>query len=320
MKQRDTYFDSIAGLLIIVMIINHIKQWSNLTELPIIKNLDIIVFTIMPWFFFKAGMYFKNDNNNNVIRKIRQRYIKPFIYFSIIGQFFFVFYMMQNGNHDIKDYIVVPVKTLLISGAVSGNLPLWFLIPLSFVYLILNNCKNKENLLLLFTILVYSAVCFWDIKLPYYIYTILSGLIFYIIGLKMKKIQFNNYVFIASLIIYLSIYMFIPSKVDMRSNILISGYYVLWFIFGICGVITFNNLFKRIKFLNIGFLEKIGIDSMVYYVVHWIIIVLSVTVLNALNVTDPYVKFSTISLACLILLPLSKKLLSTPKLKFLIGK
>lgn len=84
-KTRDISLDSVAGLLIIVMIIGHIIQRLGLDNIRLSYYLQLFFPYFMVWFFFKAGMLFKAKPMKQLVINKFNRLIIPFILWSLIG-------------------------------------------------------------------------------------------------------------------------------------------------------------------------------------------------------------------------------------------
>ena len=56
--RRQSHIDSVAGLLIIHMILGHCIQVTDSRDLTLYKWMQVLSFFI-PWFFFKLGMFYK---------------------------------------------------------------------------------------------------------------------------------------------------------------------------------------------------------------------------------------------------------------------
>lgn len=304
MKERELYLDTVAGLLIIHMILGHIFQWCNLTDISFYQNMNILFF-FMPWFFFKAGMFFKIEDKRDIIQKIWKRYLRPFFVFTLIGQFLYSIKLYQNGYHDIMYYVLIPIKELVIWGSTMGNLPLWFLISLSVVVLLEHYFYKKMQLIGFVAILIACILNYYQYdNIPLYMGNICTGLFFYSIGYNIRNLQYKNIIFIISIVGYFAIYIFSPSFVDMRSNKLICGNYLIWIIFSIMGIIVINNIFKRVRLINKFYLDEIGRNSIIYYVLHWIMLIVISIILNALGIEDKWNVFFIILVSCIVLLPL----------------
>lgn len=302
------------------MILVHIFQKSELTNTAYYQSLNILFF-FMPWFFYKSGMFFKEKRIYEKIVYVWKRYLIPFVIFSIIGHFFHCIKLLINGDYNITHYVIFPIIDFIFLGSIPGNLALWFLFSLSIVSIIYIYIYNYFKRLWVFIILVPFLINYFHIDgVPLYICNALTGLFFYGIGYNLRMLQYNNYIFAISLLGYILIYYFVPSIVDMRTNKLISGYYLLWIISSLMGIISINNIFKRINAFNNLKLNLIGKSSISYYVSHWIILTISSILIEIMCVENSWNHFYFMFFSCIITLPIINKFLQKENIKFIIGK
>lgn len=319
-KTRDISLDSVAGLLIIVMILGHVIQRLGLDGGRLSYYLQLFFPYFMVWFFFKAGMLFKSKPMKQVVIDKFNRLIIPFILWSLIG------YPVQVARDIIEIYtgggkkiieicLLNPLKSLLAQGSMSSNLPLWFL-PSLFITIIVSNrliCLHKKKYLYTILILILLFIIqLTPIRLPLYIGNILLGIFFFMIGNSLKELQYHKLVFLISGIVSLLILVLLPSFVDFRANKLIFGNYYIWLFASIFNCIFINNIFKRISFLNRLKLNIIGKDSMNYYISHWIVIGLTVIIFkDIMNIKNLYVLFAVTIMSLICLLPPINRLLKS---------
>lgn len=138
-------------------------------------------------------------------------------------------------------------------------------------------------------------------------------------GFILKNIQYNKYIFILSLIIYIGIIICIPTFVDFRSNTFSKGNYCAWMLSSLAGIITFNNIFKYTS-LQLDLLNSIGKDSMSYYVTHWII--LGITYLFFFSFIEQGNKetwFILYIISLIILLPIANIILKKNQFSWTLG-
>lgn len=276
MRDRDNSIDIVAGLLIIHVILGHIFQWAHMNSFYAPVNRVLVFF--MPWFFFKSGMFFKEKPYNQVLLNTK-RLLLPFAVFSLIGQFFWSIMMFVDGDRVISHYLLSPFKTLLAEGAINGNLPLWFLLTLCVVQCVYSLAQSKRGLVLVASLLAAYLLNEIGYSKPYLLANCCSGLFFYSAGHILKEYQYKTSIALLSMVIGITILFMFPSIVDMRSNHLFSGNYFIWCLYCIAAIITFNNLSR---FLKIGLITTpmsfIGRNSMIFYVLHWIIMTVVLTI------------------------------------------
>lgn len=324
LKKRDQSLDLISGILIIHMIYYHICIFTN-------TNYDLgnILFFFMPWFFFKSGMFFcYNPETQCEIKKNAKKLLIPFFWFSLIGLFFFYIELIISNDYNWLHYISFPYS-LLLSGSISANSPLWFLSTLFIVKVSYNLLNNLLPIHIILSISVGIALlCFFlGLSRPFYLANSAVGLFFYSLGHKFKDLQYQKIVVIISIIVFSLIACCNFSVVDMFQNKLTHGNYLLWFPFALSGIVVINNLGKLFpphnSLILYRLLISVGNNSINFYVIHWIILIICKTLMLKLfhfDINNYEYLFSQI-LFCITALPIINYYLRNKAyLKFLIGK
>ena len=273
--ERDNTLDCTCGILIIHMILGYIFQWSQLTATHFYRWMNILYF-FMPWFFFKAGIFYKKTPVKRVLSTGFRRLIVPFIALSLIGHAFLCISFVQEGVHTWQDFLISPIKDILLLEATTGNFPLWFLLSLFFTKILYSLLNTQIPPTYITGTSCLS--CFSHILVPYSIskllaqYSLRPILLFDRIPTQRVAIQKN---LVLSALIYISTLILTPSFVDMRSNTLLSGYYPIWLIGAIAGCITLNNICRSAKKYLLPILCTIGYHSILFYISHWIFLIIT---------------------------------------------
>lgn len=287
-QKRDYSIDVISGVFICNMILGHCILMSGTFYLPFTKNLNYLYF-FMPWFFFKSGQFFHCKTQKIIIKESYRRLLLPFFIFSIIGHFFEILNIALSKNICYQISNLLPIKSLIIQGAIPANLPLWYLLSLFFVRtignIIIKTTSNKQTIGVIALIFICIALLlfFNNVRYPLYLSNICTGLFFFLMGYIFKEIQFHLFFFIISFCGYLCFCIFGLTIVDMRLNKLLHGFYLLFPIASIMGIVFINNIIKRLN-IRCRPLEFIGKNSMDFYVLHWIIITVVFIIINTLEI------------------------------------
>ena len=278
MQNRNYILDEIAGLLIIYMIVYHIMQWAGLQNSEGMQIMSYLNF-FMPWFFYKGGVFFKKNDMQSMLSKSFNRLLMPYILWSMVGVAVFGFISCYiYHTHTIFEYIKMNIYQLATEGCVPGNLPLWFLLALFAVRIIINECMIRNIHVIVPTlagICISAFLHFFNISLPHYINNISSGVFFFGMAILLKNASQENSIKIVSIILFVLLSIISKPIVDIRDNTLLDGYYMLWPLWSIVGIITINTLFEYIhKIIKspISPLFFIGKHSLAFYVIHWPII------------------------------------------------
>jgi len=148
--------------------------------------------------------------------------------------------------------------------------------------------------------------------IPKLIATSACGTFFYCFGYMLKEKENLLWVFILAIIVYVSCIVSREySFVAMFDNSLRSGYYVVWLVGSLCGIIVLNNICKYLrKIYQFPILNHIGKNAMNYYVTHqWILFIVGWCLLYGFKIsTWQYIYYGQI-LSCVIVLPLLNRIL-----------
>ena len=140
-------------------------------------------------------------------------------------------------------YVSFP-KWLLLNGSIPANSPLWFLLSLFIVKIIYNAVSNRISNI--YIIVIALGVAFIDnysgIDAPYYLANSALGLVFFILGSRMKILQYNKYVVLIAAFSY-TISIVFPSSIGMLTNVLVRGHcYLLATVYALAGIIVINKV------------------------------------------------------------------------------
>lgn len=322
-KSRNLSFDLISGCLIVYMIFCHIMQWAKLTDCELYSVLQRILFFFMAWFFYKSGIYVNQivDLKKYAMKNFR-KLLLPALYFTLMGLPFVWYQIYQCGDTNIVHYTLSIAKLFILSGEMSGNLPLWFLVTLfevKLIYALLNRKMNGHIIFIVFFLLS-GVFSFLDLHRPGYVFSFFTAMTFYSSGHILANKEHSALVFSFCGILYVASVFFSPQMVDIMTSTLIYGNYNTFIIVSVAACITWNNISKYVvRFIPATFLQ-FGKKSMVYYVVHWLAISYSSLLLNHILPEEYGWKyFGALSLMVVVLLSVSAYYLKKPNAKFLLG-
>ncbi len=286
-SRRDITLDLACGILIIRMVLKHALQWAQVTHYDFYEWMNIFFF-IMPWFFFKSGMFFKSKPAQIVASTGLKHLIVPLLTMTFVGHLIICVNDIIEGGHPMTDYWLKPLYEIICFGSTEGNLALWFLLSLFGVRILYNMFSADLNpISILFLTMIGSLAIFhFHLVIPYYLGSTMAGLFFFTMGNMLKDRQYNKWVWTASFLVYLIHMFFIPSFVDMRSGTLLEGYYEVWMIGSVAGCITLNGAcrwgiifakrmaerYHQIRMLSFipRSIMAIGESSLIIYLFHWI--------------------------------------------------
>lgn len=224
------------------------------------------------------------------------------------------------------------IGSLLINGSAHGNMPIWFLLSYFFVKIVFSfqQCRKPLNrmpirYIPILCLLIPFILHFCFFRYPYYLANIFLGLYGYYIGFIFKTFSKSkeNYIGIISAILYIGIYLLCKPSLDIRTNTLYSGYYLLWALWAVSGCLFFYYFIKKLRwictFLQIIGIAKAGELSMSILIIHWPILLIGDYIRKVfLSIPESFLPIYYIGIV-LFFVPLIHYILKHSKLKFLIG-
>ena len=249
-------------------------QMAGLADTVYCKASVIVFACFMPWFFFKSGVFFKQQQTKDLIIKEAKRLLVPFVVFSAIGHIVYMFYLYQQDDTNIIHYTLSPIKYFLQYGSIGGNLPLWFLTSLFVVKIVFNYIHKTQYLWLIGCIATIPYLMFsFNIELPVYVANISAGLFFYACGYYTKEIQERWYIVVPCIIIFALSLLYNQTYIDMRMNQLVYGNFYLWYPLSLAGIIVLKTISRIVApiFLAIR-VEVVARNGMLILCTHWIIL------------------------------------------------
>lgn len=286
-QQRQTYLDTVAGILIIYMIFMHCCQFTQMTESSLFKTISVVFNCFMAWFFFKSGMFHKKrqtiKNSANILKK---KLLHPYLSFLIIGYIGYCISLYINKDTNWIHYLLTPIKECIVNGSISWALHAWFLFTLFIVKALSSVFIEKFNYGWIYCGLIgwlaaWISMNYFTLQ-PFYIVNFFPAMFFYGLGYTMRTKQFHKTIFILSIIVF-ALSIFYPSKVDFRTNQITTGSYLTWLLYASAGIIFFNNIFKILNHKIFPF-TQIGEKSMYWFLSHWILLVLIINIVEYIRI------------------------------------
>ena len=244
----------------------------------------------------------------------------PFMVFSLVGHLLQCVKLFMEGDTNWVHYILSPIKQIMLSGSVGGNLPLWFLPSLLAVQLMYTWLQKyvRDEWIVLMSLTVAYALHAMDISKPSYIGNASLGLAVFAIGHVMRELQYKRLVFVLCGIVYLLLLILSVGSIDFRANGVGKESYMLPVLFSLCGCIVINNLFQKGQW-RIGVLKYVGERAMSFYVLHWLVLLTCRIVLTSCGSHDRLTFLWVSILSCCVVLPIVTEALMRSKYRFVLG-
>ncbi len=134
MQHRQFYLDNICGLLIVHMIfVVHQPLFCKYSNSSIDFALELLSF-FMAWFFFKAGMMFRERPLKEVIRFSAKRLLVPYMAFLALGFMIQALAQYVRGYNPLAlDFLKEQFLHVLYNEGLYPTLACWFLLSLFVV-------------------------------------------------------------------------------------------------------------------------------------------------------------------------------------------
>lgn len=121
---RNNWFDTISGLFILLIVIQHILQNCGIYDGYFFERYIVRAFpAFMPWFFYKSGLFFRY-NKTGFARSQVNKLLYPFLIWSFIPSLLVLPFYIVDG--EIYNYFINILRSLYYAHGVF-NAPLWFL-------------------------------------------------------------------------------------------------------------------------------------------------------------------------------------------------
>ena len=321
---RNHSIDWIAGLLTLVVIVQHIDDLSHQSFWWRECGGGKIFYFYMAWFFFKSGSFEKDRSMRASYRKVLSSLVVPYLFFSVLSWVLWAPGYMSSHGWSLHWLLGATIMRFYQLGYIPNDGPIWFLIALIIYRLMYPVAKrylrNNYTIAAVGWLLAaaYYAV-YHSVSNPQYVFIALPqglmGLSLYALGAQLRESQYRWQLYLVSFAIYLTA-LCIDDGFTM--NFARAGLTSQWFAWltalplWIAGVIACNNLIGRMpqwffRIFNFGY---IGRNSMTYYCGHFIVLTSVVFVYEKMGWTHPGLPLPwAMALSCVVVLPLADKLL-----------
>lgn len=320
---RNQSIDWIAGLLTLVVIVQHIDDLSGHSFWWDESGLGKVFYFYMPWFFFKSGTFEKDRPVRVTYRKVWSSLVVPYLFFSVLSWVLWAPGYLASLNWSLNWLLGATFMRFYQLGYIPNDGPIWFLIALIICRLIYPVAKrylrNNYAIAAVGWLLaaVYYAI-YHSVDNAQWVFIALPqgfmGLSIYALGAQLRVVQYRRQVYLVAVAVYLSAFCFSGVTMNFSRAGLNSQWYAwltalpLW----IAGVIACNNLIGRMPrwFFRICNLGYIGRNAMTYYCGHFIILTTLVYFYEEMGLTLSGMPLAwAMALSCMVILPLADKLL-----------
>lgn len=289
-KERFSYVDLGAGIMIIWMVLGHTFMAAGFTGTParpsgITDYVPNFLFYFMPWFFYKSGQFFHIRNVNEELNKDWNKLMKPYLIWSAIGFASYLISLVVYGSFSFRSAVYLPVRHLILGGVIDLNQPLWFLFTLFGVKQVANIILPKEKdkyywlkcviIILMGFSLSFGLYCLNCRFIPGWMANGSAGLAFFSLGYCLNRYETKWWLLVPCILGYIACCIWGFPDVGMRSNSCETPIkYLLNIPASIAGIVAFNvmcrSISKNLHYISLPF-EYVGKYAMIIYVSHGII-------------------------------------------------
>ncbi len=154
--------------------------------------------------------------------------------------------------------------------------------------------------------------------IPFYVGNMFHGLAFYTLGVWLKEKQFQRWVLVVALLLFVVKFFFF-AFMDFRGNDPNGSHYFLCVIYELSGCIVANNVFRNIANRQIPLLSHIGRNSMVYYLVHYPVMSFAFLFLNPFPHVSSFIRYILMSVILAAVLIVSDYVFRIKWLRWMVG-
>ena len=289
--KRNVWFDTISGLFILLIIIQHILQNCGIYDGYFFERYIVRAFpAFMPWFFYKSGLFYRNNIpgfSKNQVYKL----LHPFFIWSLIPCLLVLPFYLMNG--EMCNYFINIITSLYYAHGVF-NAPLWFLPSLlisSLTVYYFTNIRIRVGGVMVSALVLSYIIYYYNIQLPLGISYMFLGIYFYSLGVICQTLTIKFRWILLFVISYVAILIVSPSMVNFHRNQLTYGNYIIYIILCTLFLLLVQSLNQYT--LKEKVLSYIGKNSMYFYVSHAPIIVLTDHIIDTFDQSiDCYVKMN----------------------------
>lgn len=195
LKTRESYIDLAKGITILLVIIGHMSVpfWT----------INLIYFFHMPLFIILSGLNYKNMSFKKQMIFFK-KIISSYLFYGVV----FIMINIIRFGFDADKIILVLLGSNLFAISFFGVF--WFLISILIIKLITVNIKLNLvaffiSMLLFFVVLYFAKENSSLKNYPFAIFQSLVLLVFFIIGIYIKKIRYYQLFTLLSLVLFFAI-------------------------------------------------------------------------------------------------------------------
>lgn len=239
-------------------------------------------FCIM-WFFFRAGIYFKDEYSTNISQTIKfaaKKYLLPYSILSLISLIIDICFFQNIEERTLIQSIECTIINFVSRGAPYSNIPISFFLALFLAHISFRYLAKYK----IFGAALLLPVLDWilkneDVNLPLGLHYVLYGLFYYTCGFLYQKYNFLKSIFakFVSIITYTYFILKEPQAIGANSELTLHGN-IMNYLCTLSAIATYRAIMSWTPYIK----ERYVPDSCgtIAFCIHWPIIIISRMILS----------------------------------------
>ena len=281
MKKRNHAFDLLCGLCILRMVMLHVICQTQLRQTPWWRETMAWTFFFMSFFFFKAGYFNKGITGKTLpyLRDRIRRLFVPYLSWGIIGGIMAFCWLCLYPEGPGKAFAAIGKFRWLVGGLTFGNSPLWFLLSFFTTYVLMHFIERIRYLH--WVVLLFPAIGYWLFlngnPLWFYLSNVFCGTFFFYMGKVWHHIldrltkRWALAISIMLCIGFVLANIYLHGEYEMKTNLWIGPFWQVLLIMPL-SLLGISGVLLSLPTPRVPFVNYIGEHSMVYFVMHYPIV------------------------------------------------
>ena len=281
MKKRNHAFDLLCGLCILRMVMLHVICQTQLRQTPWWRETMAWTFFFMSFFFFKAG-YFNKGITGKTLPYLHDRIHRlfvPYLSWGIIGGIMAFCWLCLYPEGPGKAFAAIGKFRWLVGGLTFGNSPLWFLLSFFTTYVLMHFIERVRYLH--WIVLLFPAIGYWLFlngnPLWFYLSNVFCGTFFFYMGKVWRHILdrlTKHWALAISIVLCIGFVLaniYLHGEYEMKTNLWIGPFWQVLLIM-LLSLLGISGVLLSLPTPRVPFVNYIGEHSMVYFVMHYPIV------------------------------------------------
>lgn len=281
MERRSNAFDLLCGLCIIRMVTLHAVCQMQLRQASWWRETMFWTFFFMSFFFFKAGFFNKGTAGGTIsyLCDRFRRLLVPYLSWGFIGGALAFLWLCLFPERVDKALAAMGRFAWLENGFIFGNGPLWFLLSFFAAYVVVYFLEKVRHLH--WIVLTFPAIGYWlhlqGNPLWFHLDNVFCGISFFYLGKVWHVVHgglLKRDALLVSLLLCIGFVLaniYLHGEYEMKTNRWVGPFWQVLLVTPL-SLLGISGLFLSLPTPRIPILNYIGQHSMVFFVMHYPII------------------------------------------------